>query len=104
MEGAQGSGPASHTRTFPELVPQPPPPPRAHELMLFVFKTRRKIHDFILLISIHHIVMSFLFMNPIYLAVLEFEQVYLDNLPSAEGYEISYMHRDVVTHIAVTKK
>nr|XP_022312893.1 peptidylprolyl isomerase domain and WD repeat-containing protein 1-like [Crassostrea virginica] len=35
--------------------------------------------------------------------VLEYEQVYLDNLPNAEGYEKSYMHRDVVTHIAVSK-
>ncbi len=36
--------------------------------------------------------------------ILEFEQVYLDNLPSSEGYEISYMHRDVITHIAVARK
>ncbi|ELU17611.1 hypothetical protein CAPTEDRAFT_160326 [Capitella teleta] len=33
--------------------------------------------------------------------VLEYEQVYLRNLPSAEAYEISYMHRDVITHIAM---
>lgn len=37
------------------------------------------------------------------IAVLEYEKVYLDNLPSAESYEISYMHRDVITHVAVTK-
>jgi peptidylprolyl isomerase domain and WD repeat-containing protein 1 len=30
-------------------------------------------------------------------------QVYLQNLPSAAQYELSYMHRDVVTHIAVAK-
>ncbi|KAF3849261.1 hypothetical protein F7725_015758 [Dissostichus mawsoni] len=31
--------------------------------------------------------------------VLEYERVYLDNLPSAAMYERSYMHRDVITHI-----
>ncbi|XP_046970455.1 peptidylprolyl isomerase domain and WD repeat-containing protein 1 isoform X1 [Vanessa cardui] len=35
--------------------------------------------------------------------VLEFESLYLENLPSSETYERSYMHRDVVTHIVVTK-
>lgn len=35
--------------------------------------------------------------------VLEFERVYLDNLPSAAMYERSYMHRDVITHIVCTK-
>lgn len=35
--------------------------------------------------------------------VLEFERVYLDNLPSAAMYERSYMHRDVITHIICTK-
>ncbi|KAJ1209584.1 hypothetical protein NDU88_004958 [Pleurodeles waltl] len=35
--------------------------------------------------------------------VLEFERVYLDNLPSAAMYERSYMHRDVITHVACTK-
>jgi peptidylprolyl isomerase domain and WD repeat-containing protein 1 len=34
---------------------------------------------------------------------LQFEKVYLAALPSAEMYERSYMHRDVVTHIAVTR-
>ncbi|CAB3378664.1 Hypothetical predicted protein [Cloeon dipterum] len=34
---------------------------------------------------------------------LRYQQLYLDNLPSAEAYEKSYMHRDVVTHVAVTK-
>ena len=34
---------------------------------------------------------------------LEYESVYLDNLPLAESYERSWMHRDVVTHIAVSK-
>lgn len=33
---------------------------------------------------------------------LEFEQAYLDTLPSANMYEKSYMHRDVVTHVAVS--
>ncbi|MGH0181103.1 UNVERIFIED_CONTAM: hypothetical protein FKN15_005958 [Acipenser sinensis] len=36
-------------------------------------------------------------------SLLEFERVYLDNLPSAAMYERSYMHRDVITHIACTK-
>lgn len=35
--------------------------------------------------------------------VLEYEQVYIDNLPCCECYEKSYMHRDVITHIVVTK-
>lgn len=35
--------------------------------------------------------------------VLEFESVYLDNMPSAELYEKSFMHRDAVTHVAATK-
>ncbi|XP_013778129.1 peptidylprolyl isomerase domain and WD repeat-containing protein 1-like [Limulus polyphemus] len=34
--------------------------------------------------------------------VLEFENVYLDNLPCAESYEKSYMHRDVITHVVST--
>ncbi|XP_072379062.1 peptidylprolyl isomerase domain and WD repeat-containing protein 1 [Diabrotica undecimpunctata] len=34
--------------------------------------------------------------------VLPHEQLYLDSLPSAESYERSYMHRDVITHIVVT--
>lgn len=33
---------------------------------------------------------------------LEHEQEYLQALPSAEMYEKSYMHRDVVTHAAVS--
>uniref|UniRef100_A0AAX7V6K2 peptidylprolyl isomerase n=1 Tax=Astatotilapia calliptera TaxID=8154 RepID=A0AAX7V6K2_ASTCA len=35
--------------------------------------------------------------------VLEYERVYLDNLPSAAMYERSYMHRDVITHLVCTK-
>ncbi|XP_011499182.1 PREDICTED: peptidylprolyl isomerase domain and WD repeat-containing protein 1 isoform X2 [Ceratosolen solmsi marchali] len=35
--------------------------------------------------------------------VLEYEKVYLNNLPSCECYEKSYMHRDIITHIVVTK-
>ncbi|GFR48933.1 hypothetical protein Agub_g10939, partial [Astrephomene gubernaculifera] len=34
--------------------------------------------------------------------ILEFEQQYLDALPSAAMYERSYMHRDTVNNIAVT--
>jgi hypothetical protein len=34
---------------------------------------------------------------------LTHELLYLENLPSAESYERSYMHRDVITHIVVTK-
>lgn len=33
---------------------------------------------------------------------LQFEQAYLDALPSANMYEKSYMHRDIVTHVAVS--
>ena len=36
-------------------------------------------------------------------AALAYEQVYLDNLPSAEMYERSYMHRDVITHTVATR-
>ncbi|XP_041985082.1 peptidylprolyl isomerase domain and WD repeat-containing protein 1 [Aricia agestis] len=35
--------------------------------------------------------------------VLEFESLYMENLPLSETYERSYMHRDVVTHVVVTK-
>ncbi|XP_055956418.1 peptidylprolyl isomerase domain and WD repeat-containing protein 1 [Patella vulgata] len=35
--------------------------------------------------------------------VLEYEQVYLDNMPNAEYYELSYMHREAVTHVACAK-
>jgi len=35
--------------------------------------------------------------------VLEFESLYLDNLPNAEMYEQSFMHRDIITHIVITK-
>ena len=35
--------------------------------------------------------------------VLPFEKVFLENLPSAEMYERSYMHRDVVTHTVCTR-
>uniref|UniRef100_A0A3P9IRK5 peptidylprolyl isomerase n=1 Tax=Oryzias latipes TaxID=8090 RepID=A0A3P9IRK5_ORYLA len=35
--------------------------------------------------------------------VLEYERVYLDNLPSAAMYERSYMHRDIITHIVCSK-
>lgn len=34
---------------------------------------------------------------------LEHEAIYLENLPLCETYEKSYMHRDVVTHVLVTK-
>lgn len=34
--------------------------------------------------------------------VLEYEKVYLDNLPMGVNYEKSFMHRDVVTHVKVT--
>lgn len=34
---------------------------------------------------------------------LAYEQVYLENLPSAEMYEKSYMHRDIITHTVCTK-
>jgi hypothetical protein len=32
----------------------------------------------------------------------EIEKLYLDNLPNAEYYEKSYMHRDTITHMVVT--
>ncbi|KAJ8261196.1 hypothetical protein COCON_G00169190 [Conger conger] len=35
--------------------------------------------------------------------VLDYERVYLDNLPSAAMYERSYMHRDVITYIVCSK-
>jgi len=34
--------------------------------------------------------------------VLEYEAVYLDNLPMGVNYERSFMHRDMVTHVKVT--
>ncbi|XP_053677501.1 peptidylprolyl isomerase domain and WD repeat-containing protein 1 [Anopheles nili] len=35
--------------------------------------------------------------------VLEFEKLYVENLPDAECYEKSFMHRDTITHLVVTK-
>lgn len=35
--------------------------------------------------------------------MLAYEKVYLDNIPSAESYEQSYMHRDVISHVFVTR-
>ncbi|GJD09502.1 Peptidyl-prolyl cis-trans isomerase CYP71 [Galdieria sulphuraria] len=35
--------------------------------------------------------------------VLPFENLYLQSLPTAQLYEKSYMHRDLITHIKVTK-
>lgn len=35
---------------------------------------------------------------------LKHEKLYLDNLPSSSMYERSFMHRDIVTHIAVSKQ
>lgn len=36
------------------------------------------------------------------LQVLQFEQQYLDALPSAQMYEKSYMHRDTLTYVVVS--
>jgi len=36
-------------------------------------------------------------------SVLEFQHLYMANLPSSESYEKSYMHRDVVRFVVVTK-
>jgi len=35
---------------------------------------------------------------------LKFEKLYLEHLPNCENYEKSYMHRDIVTHVAVVPK
>lgn len=35
--------------------------------------------------------------------LIKHEDVYLKNLPSCEAYERSYMHRDIVTHVHMTK-
>lgn len=35
--------------------------------------------------------------------MLKHEDVYIENLPSCEAYERSYMHRDLITHVQVTK-
>ena len=42
-------------------------------------------------------------MSVILFLELEFEQTYLKSLPSAESYEKSYMHRDLITHVDVAK-
>jgi peptidylprolyl isomerase domain and WD repeat-containing protein 1 len=38
-----------------------------------------------------------------FIAVLKHEHLYLENLPTCDTYEKSYMHRDVITHILITK-
>lgn len=35
--------------------------------------------------------------------LLKYEEIYLENLPSCEAYERSYMHHDLITHVHVTK-
>ncbi|KAK9508026.1 hypothetical protein O3M35_007777 [Rhynocoris fuscipes] len=35
--------------------------------------------------------------------ILVHEKLFLDNLPSAECYEKSFMHRDVISHVLITK-
>ncbi|CAI6347895.1 unnamed protein product [Macrosiphum euphorbiae] len=35
--------------------------------------------------------------------ILKYEHLYLENLPTCDTYEKSYMHRDVITHIIITK-
>lgn len=37
------------------------------------------------------------------LKILKHEDVYIRNLPSCEAYEKSYMHRDVITHVCITR-
>lgn len=49
------------------------------------------------------IIFNIIYLNSFNFTVLEYEQVYVDNLPCCECYEKSYMHRDVITHIVVTK-
>ena len=36
-------------------------------------------------------------------SVLEYEALYLENLPNVEMYERSYMHRDIITHVVSTR-
>lgn len=40
---------------------------------------------------------------PVIFLVLPYEKIYLEHLPDADCYEKSYMHRDVITHLVVTK-
>lgn len=47
--------------------------------------------------------MVYFWYNYRFIVALRFEQIYLENLPNAECYEKSYMHRDVITHLVVTK-
>ncbi len=35
--------------------------------------------------------------------MLPHESLYLENLPDQDQYEVSYNHRDTVTHLVVTK-
>ena len=48
-------------------------------------------------------IMPFMSHDLLFCSVLPFEKMYLDNLPCAEMYEKSYMHRDVITHVLSTK-
>lgn len=38
-----------------------------------------------------------------FFAVLDYEKLYLENLPDAECYEKSYMHRDIISHVVATR-
>lgn len=35
--------------------------------------------------------------------MLDYEKLYLENLPDAECYEKSYMHRDIISHVVATR-
>lgn len=39
----------------------------------------------------------------LYYIALAYEKLYLEHLPNADMYEKSYMHRDVLNQVAVTK-
>jgi peptidylprolyl isomerase domain and WD repeat-containing protein 1 len=41
--------------------------------------------------------------GPCNLTVLANEKLFLEALPESKQYESSYMHRDSITHIVVTK-
>uniref|UniRef100_H2YC09 peptidylprolyl isomerase n=1 Tax=Ciona savignyi TaxID=51511 RepID=H2YC09_CIOSA len=41
--------------------------------------------------------------KPKKMKVLPYEQMYLDNMPDSDRYERSFMHRDTLTHVCVTK-
>ena len=71
--------------------------------LLKLFKQKQKKRKVCLLTEFDLGIFGVFIPNSVFFLVLEFEDLYLDNLPNVEMYERSFMHRDIVTHLVTTK-